>query len=47
MARYGSNDRLNLKVGVSSFSEEKTSLEVVGRIGLNTDAAMQDLDVTA
>jgi len=45
MARYGSNDRLNLKVGVSSFSEEKTSLEVVGRIGLNTDAAMQDLDV--
>jgi len=45
MARYGSNDRLNLKVGVNSFSEEKTSLEVVGRIGLNTDAAMQDLDV--
>ncbi len=45
MARYGSNDRLNLKVGVSSFSEQKTSLEVVGRIGLNTDAAMQDLDV--
>ena len=45
MARYGSNDRLNLKVGVGSFSEEKTSLEVVGRIGLNTDAAMQDLDV--
>ena len=45
MARYGSNDRLNLKVGVSSFSEEKTSLEVVGRIGVNTDSAMQDLDV--
>ena len=45
MARYGSNDRLNLKVGVGSFSEEKTSLEVVGRIGLNTDTAMQDLDV--
>lgn len=45
MARYGSNDRLNLKVGVGSFSEEKTSLEVVGRIGLNTDAAIQDLDV--
>ena len=45
MARYGSNDRLNLKVGVGSFSEEKTSLEIVGRIGLNTDAAMQDLDV--
>ena len=45
MARYGSNDRLNLKVGVSSFSEEKTSLEVVGRIGVNTDSATQDLDV--
>tara|TARA_B100001939_G_scaffold36469_1_gene28380 strand:+ start:2397 stop:3815 length:1419 start_codon:yes stop_codon:yes gene_type:complete len=45
MARYASNDQRNLKVGISSFSEEKTSLEVVGRIGLNTDAAMQDLDV--
>ena len=45
MARYASNDQRNLKVGISSFSEAKTSLEVVGRIGLNTDAAMQDLDV--
>ena len=45
MARYGSNDRLNLKVGVSSFSEEKTSLEVIGRIGVGTDSAVQNLDV--
>jgi hypothetical protein len=45
MARYASNDRLNLKVGVSSHSENLTSLEVVGRIGVNTDAAMQDLHV--
>ena len=45
MARYASNDQKDLKVGISSFSEEKTSLEVIGRIGLNTDAAMQDLDV--
>ena len=45
MARYASNDQKDLKVGISSFSENKTSLEVVGRIGLNTDAAMQDLDV--
>ena len=45
MPRYGSNDRRSLKVGISSFSEEKTSLEVLGRIGVGTDAAAQDLDV--
>ena len=38
MARYASNDQKDLKVGISSFSENKTSLEVIGRI-LNTDAA--------
>jgi len=45
MPRYGSNDRRSLKIGISSFSEEKTSLEVVGRIGVGTDAAVQNLDV--
>ena len=45
MPRYGSNDRRSLKIGISSFSEQKTSLEVVGRIGVGTDTAAQDLDV--
>jgi len=47
MARYGSNDRLNLKVGVSSFSENLTSLAVVGRTGIGSTSfdADYDLDV--
>ena len=45
MAKYASNDRLNLKVGVSSFSENLTSLEVVGRLGVGTDSAAHDLHV--
>ena len=45
MASYGSNDFLNLKVGVSSFSEDKTSLEVIGRIGVNTSTANEALSV--
>jgi hypothetical protein len=34
-----------LKVGVRQFSENKTSLEVVGRIGVGTTNAAYDLDV--
>ena len=45
MPRYASDNRLNLKVGVNSFSDGKTSLEVSGRVGVNTDSAMQDLDI--
>lgn len=45
MARYASKDLLNLKVGVTSFSEDLTSLEVAGRLGINTSFARQDLHV--
>ena len=45
MAKYGSGDQLNLKVGVSSFSEEKTSLVVIGKVGVGTDDAMRELHV--
>jgi hypothetical protein len=45
MARYTSNDRLNLKIGVLSYSENLTSLEVVGRLGIGTDSADQPLHV--
>jgi hypothetical protein len=34
-----------LKVGVSQFSEDKTSLEVIGRVGIGTTNAEYDLDV--
>jgi hypothetical protein len=45
MARYASNDPLNLKVGVSSFSKDLTSLEVIGRVGINSAQAKNELDV--
>jgi len=45
MARYASDNRLNLKVGVSSFSKDLTSLEVIGRVGINSSTAQNELDV--
>ena len=45
MARFASNDRINLKVGVSSHSEQLTSLEVVGRVGINSTTSENALDV--
>ena len=45
MARQLSGDQQNLRVGISSFSEDKTSLVVVGKVGINTDEAMQALHV--
>jgi len=46
MTRYTSDNRLNLKVGVSSFSKDLTSLEVIGRVGINSTTAQNELDVT-
>ena len=45
MARFASNDRINLKVGVSSHSEQLTSLEVIGRVGINSTISENALDV--
>jgi len=45
MARYSSNDQQNLRIGISSFSEDKTSLQVIGAVGIGTDLAMQSLHV--
>ena len=45
MARFASNDRINLKVGVSSHSEQLTSLEVVGRVGINSTTSENALDI--
>ena len=45
MTRYASKDFKDLKVGINSFSDGKTSLEVAGRLGVNTSAAEQELHV--
>ena len=45
MAKYVGNQSLNQIVGVSSHSEDLTSLQVIGRLGINTADAMQPLHV--
>jgi len=45
MARYASNDQKNFKIGISSFSDNRTSLEVIGRVGINSSSAKSALDV--
>ena len=45
MQNYTSNNRLNQKFGVKNFSENKTTVEVVGRVGINTEDARKPLDV--
>jgi len=45
MTRYASKDFKNLKVGIASFSDGKTTLEVTGRLGVNTSTAQQELHV--
>lgn len=36
MAKYTSGRQKNLKVGISSYSENLTSLEVIGKVGVGT-----------
>jgi hypothetical protein len=36
MAKYTSGRQKNLKIGISSYSEDLTSLEVIGRVGVGT-----------
>ena len=45
MQNYTSKNRLNQKFGVKNYSENKTTVEVVGRLGINTDDARLALDV--
>lgn len=45
MAKYTSGRQRNLKVGISSYSENLTSLEVTGKVGIGTTNAAIDLDV--
>jgi len=45
MQNYTSKNRLSQKFGVKNYSEDRTSVEVVGRVGVNTNEAVQALDV--
>ena len=45
MAKYTSGRQKNLKVGLSSYSENLTSLEVVGKVGIGTTNATSSLYV--
>ena len=45
MAKYVSGRQKNLKVGISSYSENLTSLEVIGNVGIGTITPSDPLDV--
>ena len=45
MAKYTSGRQRNLKIGISSFSEDLTSLEVIGKVGIGTTNATSALTV--
>jgi hypothetical protein len=45
MPNYTSQNKLNQKIGVKNYSDNRTSLEVVGRVGVNTKDSAQTLDV--
>jgi hypothetical protein len=45
MAKYTSGKQRNLKVGLTSYSEDRTSLEVVGKVGIGTTNATSSLHV--
>ena len=45
MAKYTSGREKELRVGLSSYSEDRTSVEVIGKVGINTTSATGQLDV--
>ena len=45
MTKYLSNRQKNLKVGISSYTENNTVLEVIGKVGIGTTNATTNLDV--
>ena len=45
MAKFLSGRQRNLNVGVSSFTENQTSLSVVGKVGIGTTASTAELNV--
>jgi hypothetical protein len=45
MAKYISNLQKNLKIGIVSYTESNTVLEVTGKVGIATNNATADLDI--
>jgi hypothetical protein len=45
MAKYTSGRQRNLKIGISSYSENLTSLEVIGKVGIGTTNPNSSLSV--
>ena len=45
MAKYLSNRQQNLKIGIVSYTEDKTVLEVTGKVGIGTTNATSKLHV--
>jgi len=45
MAKYISNRLQNLKIGIVSYTENKTVLEITGKVGIGTTNATRTLDV--
>lgn len=45
MAKFLSGRQKNLKLGIESFTEDKVTLEVIGRVGINSDNPTGALDV--
>ena len=45
MAKYLSSRQQNLKIGIVSYTEDKTVLEVTGKVGIGTTNAQYSLDV--
>ena len=46
MAKYTSGRQKNLKIGISSYSENLTSLEVIGKVGIGTTNAITQLHLS-
>lgn len=45
MAKYTSGRQKNIKVGIKSYSEDLTSLEIIGKVGVGTVNASINLTV--
>ena len=45
MSKYTSNRQRNLKIGISSYTDNQTVLEVTGKVGIGKTNALYDVDV--
>ena len=45
MSKYLSNRKRKIQVGISSYTDSSTVLEVTGRVGINTSNAQTELSV--